>query len=133
LLWSASQSYFCLKRDVRKRVLEHLSTHSSNNESIGSCSNRADEVIAINLGLLPLVLVVDLIWVRYLLNVEHVLLACLLFLLLLESSKLSVVGSELPVVHYVFAGNYDVSLVHSYESWFDINGLVVNRAAYSVA
>lgn len=121
------------KLDVRQSVLVDLTTVSTNYEAVWSCGYRADVVCGRDLRFFILFEIIDLVWIRNLLDMKHVLFARLLFLLLLEGGELGVLRTVLPVVDNVFTGNNHVSLVNGNILRFDCHGLGVDGASDCIA
>jgi hypothetical protein len=86
-----------------------------------------------DLWLFPLFGVVDLIRVRYFLNVECVLFATLLLLFLLEGGQFGVLRPILPIVDHIFACNDHMGLVHCHIFGVNCYVLVLNGTPDSIA
>ena len=84
LLWAASQLQLIVELDVGQGVLVHSSTHSADDERLGPSCNRANEVHAAEVRLDPSLFVINAVGIWQFFDVEGVLLARLLFLLLLQ-------------------------------------------------
>jgi len=128
-------NHFAFLLDVGQGEFEDLAGEPTDNETVGAGSDGRDLVSALQTGLLPLLNVINRVSLGHLLNMERVLFAALLLLLLFQGHHTALTGvlSVLPVVNNILTCHNNVGLGHGDVLRLNANRLGLERATYRIA